>query len=123
MLLLAILGCAGSVTIDPGLGGCENSDLDNPDESKLVTVLGDGQATVTRTNAYLDQLNLSFSPEITADDGVVHVREAWAETEDTTESPFCYAPFVTVTGERGEVQVRWYLEGENTPFDTVNVEL
>lgn len=123
MILFALLACGGAVVIEPGQGGCTDVDLNDPEASSLTVALGEDSAVVTRTYVMLTS-GLAFDPTIQAEDGVVSVYEAWAETDEATEDPFCYAPTVTLTGGSGDAQVRWYLaEGDTTPFDTVEVEL
>ena len=120
--LLALLACADEVSIEKGITGCTDYDFANPAPSELVVTWSGDVATIARTNALLDSGNLGFDPEITAEDGVISVIEAW--TADAPDGqPFCYVPSVTVTGASDGTQLRWFLDAaDNVPYRTLELE-
>lgn len=118
-ILLLLAACGGTVTITPGQDGCTNYDFDDPAPSVILSSVEGTTGDVRRTGALLEQTGLYFDPAITVDADVVEVHEAWAGGE--TDESFCYEPWVKIEGIADEVQIRWYLEGEASPMDTVNL--
>ena len=120
--MLALLACADEVSIEKAVSGCTDYDFANPAPSELVVSWNADVVTIARTNALLDSGNLGFDPEITAEEGVITVKEVW-----TAEAPdgysFCYVPSVTIAGASDGTQVRWYLAPEdNSPYRTIELE-
>jgi hypothetical protein len=121
MSLLVLLGCGLNVDITPSTGACENYDFDSPAESTLEwEAQGDSAVRVWRTNGLLEQTGLVFDPEFEFEGRVISVHEAYSGGE--SDEPFCYAPEILLEGVSGKIEVRWYLEGDDVPFKTVEVE-
>ncbi len=120
LTVFLLLSACGNVTLTPSEGGCTDINLADPPASSVESETDpDGSVRVYRAAAFFDQTGLVFAPELVTEGDVLHVHEAWSGGE--TEDAFCYQPTVTVTGLAAKLQVRWYLEGEDTPFDTVEI--
>lgn len=121
MNLLLFLGCALDVAITPSTGVCQNYDFDSPADSTLEwEAAGEGAFRIWRTNALMEQTGLTFDPTFDFEGRDISLHEAWSGGE--SDESFCYAPEILLEGVTGAIEVRWYLEGEDIPFKTIEVE-
>lgn len=120
MLALVLLACAHEVAITPSQGGCTDFSYEDPAPSEVVWEPQADGVTITRTNILLDEAGLTFAPELAIDGKQMDVRERW--TDPASDDQFCYTASLFVEGFAGELEVRWYLEDETVPFQTILIE-
>lgn len=120
LALLLFTACGGSAVFTPTQEGCVDFDYNDPGASTVEFDIDEaGTGRVWRTNVLLENVDQLFEPEIVPDGDVIEVHEAW--TGGAGEDPFCYQAVVEIEGLTSEIQVRWFLEGKDTPLDTVDI--
>ncbi len=110
-LCLALLGC-GAVDISTEQLPCENVSFD---AEPTVEISPDGDdVLVYRTPVFVGDMD-SFEPELEFDGRTVFVREAWTDSEESTDE-VCRNPTVRfVRPPSGEFAVEWYLSESVIP--------
>lgn len=120
MLFLLLAACNQEILITPSQSGCTDFDYNNPADPDVSYTLDDDGAWVNRTNILLPESGLTFTPELSSDQGVLVVRERWSDPE--TEDQFCYVATLFLQDFGRQLEVRWYVGDDEVPDETLIVQ-
>lgn len=116
ILLLCSLACGGELKLDHVTEGCVNVDFDDTEPGAVKLIEEGVQVQVFHTNIWKPTDSV-YAPEVETEGKTVHLYEIWEEGED---DDFCYQPtLIFKDPPKGNWEVRWYVEGSETPIDTL----
>lgn len=120
LLLLPLLcACSPDLDVVTSAPGCADVDYDNPLPERVVAEEGDGEWVVRHENVF-QSCDATPVIEVGPENGDLAVYERWEPgTDESCQT--CYDPQITINDPpRGKYDVRWYVEGDDTPFETVS---
>lgn len=117
MFALLLLACSSEISVTPDQGGCVDFSYADPGIPEVSWVPQGAGALVTRDDILLQQSGATFAPEVELDGTVLSLREYWVEPE--SDDQFCYTASVLVENFGRKLEVRWFVEDEPRPYQTV----
>lgn len=126
VLFSGLLGCSSELGFTSEQPGCVDVDLNDPAPPELKISQQNLSVVIRRTNVF-KSCDAVFDPELSVDGNVVTIREYWVGGGDTASEDgcdTCWSPTVTMSDPPSrKLEYRWYLEGADVPFDTVEFKV
>lgn len=118
VLSLALGACSPDLDVVTRAPGCEGVDFDSPPPERLVAEEGDGEWAVIHMSVF-QACDAIPKLEVSTESGDLVVTETWMAGDESCQT--CYDPQIAVIDPpRGKYSVRWYVEDDEIPFDTVS---